>query len=163
MEDSFKVRVDKVFGSLSSSQPLSSSLWSLTDEEIEKRSWNRETDSPADDNEEDADGGSFPTDLDRLFLAGKGKLRLNVENRNPNPNANAMDRRTELEYDLQDLDEDDGEGTSDGGQSSTIQSREAVDHQEEEFEVRNSIGMDCTLDFEVLSLFLPIFLPIFVI
>ncbi|KAL5724485.1 hypothetical protein ACHQM5_007741 [Ranunculus cassubicifolius] len=39
MDDSFKVRVDKVFGSLT---PSSSSLWSLTDEEIEKREWNRE-------------------------------------------------------------------------------------------------------------------------
>uniref|UniRef100_A0A7N0UPN5 U5 small nuclear ribonucleoprotein TSSC4 n=1 Tax=Kalanchoe fedtschenkoi TaxID=63787 RepID=A0A7N0UPN5_KALFE len=37
MEDSFKVRVDRVFGSLSDdSQPLNS-LWSLTDQEIERK------------------------------------------------------------------------------------------------------------------------------
>ncbi|XP_059308383.1 uncharacterized protein LOC132059697 [Lycium ferocissimum] len=39
MEDeSFKARVDKVFGSLSSS---SSSAWSLTGDEVEKKEWNR--------------------------------------------------------------------------------------------------------------------------
>ncbi|KAJ6680333.1 hypothetical protein OIU79_019946 [Salix purpurea] len=56
MEDSFKVRVDKTFGSLSShssaihtQQPSSSlsSLWCLTDEEIERNQWNRDhKDSP---------------------------------------------------------------------------------------------------------------------
>lgn len=40
MEDNFSVRVDKVFGSLTSSSQRS--LWSLTDEEVEKREWNRE-------------------------------------------------------------------------------------------------------------------------
>ncbi|KAF9604871.1 hypothetical protein IFM89_011153 [Coptis chinensis] len=41
MEESFSVRVDKVFGSLS--KPVeSSSLWSLTDQEIRKKEWNRE-------------------------------------------------------------------------------------------------------------------------
>ncbi|PON35513.1 tumor suppressing sub-chromosomal transferable candidate [Parasponia andersonii] len=54
MEDSFKVRVDKIFGSLNSSSsslsatspsPLSS-LWSLTDDEIERREWNRDKPTP---------------------------------------------------------------------------------------------------------------------
>ncbi|XP_073130693.1 uncharacterized protein [Henckelia pumila] len=38
MEDSFRCRVDKAFGSLAATSP---SLWSLTDQEIERREWNR--------------------------------------------------------------------------------------------------------------------------
>ncbi|KAK4354143.1 hypothetical protein RND71_026337 [Anisodus tanguticus] len=38
MDESFRARVDKVFGSLSSS---SSSAWSLSDEDVEKKEWNR--------------------------------------------------------------------------------------------------------------------------
>lgn len=41
MDDSFRVRVDKVFGSLTATSNLSS-LWCLTDDEIEKREWNRD-------------------------------------------------------------------------------------------------------------------------
>lgn len=44
MDDSFRVRVDKVFGSLKTTSNLSS-LWCLTDDEIEKREWNRDTPS----------------------------------------------------------------------------------------------------------------------
>ncbi|KAK4344770.1 hypothetical protein RND71_034946 [Anisodus tanguticus] len=43
MDDSFRVRVDKVFGSLTvGTSNLSSPLWCLTDDEIDKREWNRE-------------------------------------------------------------------------------------------------------------------------
>ncbi|XP_009615549.1 uncharacterized protein [Nicotiana tomentosiformis] len=38
-DDSFRARVHKVFGALSSSAP--SSAWSLTDDEVEKKEWNR--------------------------------------------------------------------------------------------------------------------------
>ncbi|XP_004231955.1 uncharacterized protein [Solanum lycopersicum] len=44
MDESFRVRVDKVFGSLTETSNLSS-LWCLTDDEIEKREWNRDTPS----------------------------------------------------------------------------------------------------------------------
>ncbi|KAL5716449.1 hypothetical protein ACHQM5_018137 [Ranunculus cassubicifolius] len=40
MEDSFKVKVDKAFSSLAPDS--TSSLWSLTDEEAEKKQWNHE-------------------------------------------------------------------------------------------------------------------------
>ncbi|KAK9934265.1 hypothetical protein M0R45_021415 [Rubus argutus] len=50
MDDSFRLRADKVFGSLSAS--LSSSLqpqsspWSVADDEVERREWRRCTDAP---------------------------------------------------------------------------------------------------------------------
>ncbi|XP_051148732.1 uncharacterized protein LOC127263648 [Andrographis paniculata] len=47
MEDSFSVRVDKTFGALrSGGQPsvgVTAALWCLTDEEIERKEWNRDT------------------------------------------------------------------------------------------------------------------------
>lgn len=42
MEDNFRVRVDKVFGALTATAASHRSLWSLTDEEVEKKEWNRE-------------------------------------------------------------------------------------------------------------------------
>ncbi|XP_059294377.1 uncharacterized protein LOC132047362 [Lycium ferocissimum] len=41
MDDSFSVRVEKVFGSLTATSNLSS-VWSLTDDEIAKREWDRD-------------------------------------------------------------------------------------------------------------------------
>ncbi|PON91793.1 hypothetical protein TorRG33x02_123910 [Trema orientale] len=41
MDESFRARVDKVFGSLASSGSSSSSLWSITDDEVERREWRR--------------------------------------------------------------------------------------------------------------------------
>lgn len=149
MEDSFKVRVETAFGSLSSpfSVPLSSSLWCLTDEELEKRPWNRESESPADDDDEDP----FPLDMDRL-LSAKGKLGVDDENRDPNPNPNcnadAGGYCREVDDALQELDDEAGEGTSGRGPSTSCQSREAVHDEEGELDVRSSIGMGCTLDFE---------------
>jgi len=157
MEDSFKVRVERAFGSLSSpcSAPLSSSLWCLTDEELEKRPWNRESESPADDDDEDP----FPLDIDRL-LSAKSKLGVDDENRDPNPNPNCNADAGcyfwEVENALQELEGGAGEGTSGRGPTTSSQSREAVHDEEEELDARSSIGMDCTLDFEVLSLFPPL-------
>ena len=50
MDDvSFKARVEKVFGSLASSSSSSSSLWSITDDEVERREWRRSADTSARD------------------------------------------------------------------------------------------------------------------
>ncbi|KAL3526247.1 hypothetical protein ACH5RR_010903 [Cinchona calisaya] len=94
MEDTFRVRVDKVFGSLTSSSSSdiftpssSSSLWSLSNEEIERKEWKRH--SPPDQQ---------PTPL-------------------------------QLHSDLQELND----------QQIT---------QEQDWDIRSTIGLDCTLDFE---------------
>ncbi|KAM3363350.1 hypothetical protein P3S68_018204 [Capsicum galapagoense] len=45
MDDSFSVRVDKVFGSLTVTSNNLSSLWCLTEDEVEKREWIRDNPS----------------------------------------------------------------------------------------------------------------------
>ncbi|XP_059669920.1 uncharacterized protein LOC132315603 [Cornus florida] len=130
MEESFRVRVDKVFGSLafskSSSSPApSSSLtsqWCLTDEEKERREWNRERDSP---------------DLDHLQPQ-------------PYPSNNRQNRPTRIE-DLSEADEledlsDFEESEDDGNQRSSRQLLRQPD--DLEFDIRSSIGLDPTLDYE---------------
>lgn len=103
MDESFRVRIDKVFGSLSSSSASSapvSSLWSLSEDEIARneRSGEKEASGPS---------NSFP-DIPR-------------QENEPN----------------------DGEE----GQSSGLQ--KPNDYNDEEWEIKSSIGMDSTLDMEV--------------
>ncbi|GAB4848624.1 hypothetical protein Ancab_003331 [Ancistrocladus abbreviatus] len=144
MEDSFSVRVDRAFGCLSTSstsQPLSSSVWCLTDEEIEKREWNRDNDTGDDD-----DDLSFPSNVDGFF--SKEKTPIADEGC-----SDSTDYHEELENDLKQLDNgDDVEGNGRellrGGFPSSRQGGEPDDYDEDEWDVKNSIGMDCTLDFE---------------
>ncbi|KAL8139961.1 hypothetical protein V2J09_005982 [Rumex salicifolius] len=137
MEDSFSVRVERVFGSLSSSaKPLTTpSLWSLTDEEIEKKEWSRDTGIPDD---ADGDGASVPSDVDGFF-ANRNSLPVDKQ-----PRGLGL---KELEDDLQILDE--GAEESVPIQRRSRESDEAgADDENDEWEIRNSIGMDCTLDYE---------------
>lgn len=142
MEDSFSVRVARVFGSLSSSssssKPLTSaSLWSLTDEEIEKKEWIRDTESPDD---ADYDGASLPSDVDGFFADRKS---VADEKR---PRGFVL---KELEDDLQSLDGDESKKSGAVQRRGNGESDEASAKDEnEEWEIRNSIGMDCTLDYE---------------
>ncbi|XP_057485372.1 uncharacterized protein LOC130771725 [Actinidia eriantha] len=104
MDDSFRARVQKAFGSLSASQ----SPWSLADGEVEKREWNRSRNQ---------DDDVKPT-CASSFNGG-------------------------LEDELEDLDEesDDDDDDEDGGEYGDGDDRD-------EWEIRSSIGMDCTLDNE---------------
>lgn len=127
MEDSFNVRVDKAFGSLASSSSSSnsksqslSSLWSLTDDEIEKR--NRETESPL------REDGLFENLLEK-----KKKKAINFSE--------------ELENDLDDLDDEDVE--EEAARASSSEGGKPEDYNDEEWEIKSSIGRDCTLDYEV--------------
>lgn len=106
MEESFRVRIDKVFGSLSSSTDASSSsslnsLWCLTDEEIDRS--DRSGEKVASDSEPQP---SFPENVP------------------------------------EDLSVDEDEGRS------TV-SQKPDDYNDEEWEIKSSIGMDTTLDMEV--------------
>ncbi|EEF49336.1 conserved hypothetical protein [Ricinus communis] len=145
MEDSFRVRVDKAFGSLASATSTStaavppssnlSALWSLTDDEIERNEWNRDKNSPEPETETD------------LFLFKKGSS-------SHNRGKSDVDLRLELEKDLDDLDYDDDElddeQSRDGSSTSSSQlaNRKPDDYNDEEWEIKNSIGLDCTLDYE---------------
>ncbi|KAL4282188.1 hypothetical protein GQ457_03G006880 [Hibiscus cannabinus] len=126
MDDGFKLRVQRIFGSLQSSESSSQpkqrpALWSLSDDEVERREWRRE---PAADREDTLCSSSFDE-----FLKEERKYRSG--------------RRKELEDDL-DNDEDDDE---DGRGSSQSRSRK-IDDYGDESEIRSYIGMDSTLDYE---------------
>lgn len=120
MEDSFNVRVNKVFGSLPT-PAASSSLWCLTDEEIEKREWNRDKGSPVNDDEPKP----YPENLDAFANISKGGSEF----------------KTSLE------DEDDEEDEND--KAGLV---ERDDEPADVWDVRASIGKDCTLDNEVKSI-----------
>ncbi|KAJ4960870.1 hypothetical protein NE237_020780 [Protea cynaroides] len=132
MEDGFRLRVDRAFGTLASSSPSSPalrSLWSLTDDEVERKEWNRCTDSL--NREETPCSSSF----DGFF--GKDRKTSRKESRNV---------REELEEDLEDLDDDDEDEQQSRGSSG--QSADRDGHNQEEWDIRSSIGLDCTLDNE---------------
>lgn len=149
MEDTFRVRVDKIFGSLTSSSaspsPSLSSLWCLTDEEIERREWNRDKESPEPQPEPN-------THASFLENYGEESIRDSKD-----------DYEFELEKDLgyhdDDVEDDDQQL---GGSLSNL--RKPDDYGEEEWEIKSSIGLDCCLDNEVsFSFFLFPFLCIMLI
>lgn len=133
-EDSFKGRVDKIFGSLSSSKssqsPSIAPLWSLTDDEVERREWNRRKDNPDRDDETPC-SSSF----DGLFMKDRkvtAKQSRNVRDKLEDPS------------DDEDEEDDDNEGKRFGSGLS----KRGNDDDEEEWDIRSSIGLDCTLDNE---------------
>ncbi|GKU92901.1 hypothetical protein SLEP1_g6563 [Rubroshorea leprosula] len=125
MDDTFKLRVEKIFGSLRSSTsttPLEQrpSLWSLTDDEVERREWRRDADTT--DRHDMPCSSSFDE-----FLKEERKHR------------NEKNWRKELEDDLEDVD-DDGEGGD-------VRRKNDVDG--DDWSIKSSIGLDRTLDNEV--------------
>ncbi|KAG8365729.1 hypothetical protein BUALT_Bualt17G0002200 [Buddleja alternifolia] len=121
MEDNFRVRVDKIFGSLgnetasslSNSTP-SSSLWCLTDQEKERRKWNRNKEE-----EEEDDEAGVVSDL------GLGDVQEEEEE--------------EDEDEIEEIGEDGGGG---------VDNKRMVVVDEDDWDVESNIGRDCTLDFE---------------
>lgn len=125
MDDSFRLRVEKVFGSLASSpsSSLKSSLWSITDDEVERKEWRRSS-SETSGRDEMPCSSSF----DEYLKKDRG-----------------ISRRTNFGQDeLDGLDEadDDRDEELDG-----LFGRGQDDR--DEWSVRSSIGLDCTLDYEV--------------
>jgi hypothetical protein len=101
MEDSFRVRVEKAFGSLPI--PSSASLWSLSEDEINNN--NRPNPKPKPESE-------------------------------PKPYPTSSGVKPQLQNDL-----DDDENAAGPSKPS--------DYNDEQWEIRSSIGLDPTLDFEV--------------
>ncbi|PRQ54350.1 hypothetical protein RchiOBHm_Chr2g0176501 [Rosa chinensis] len=137
MEESFSVRVSKTFDILDGSSPSatasapSSSLWSLTGEEIEKREWNRDKGSPE------------------------------PQPRPCNPDSNSKDDffGNELEKDLLDLDDDDDDDVEEEEEEDEVVEEQSAkpkpkpkpmpdDYNEEQWQIKTCIGLDCTLDHE---------------
>ncbi|KAL7149717.1 hypothetical protein ABFS83_05G059700 [Erythranthe nasuta] len=131
MEDSFRVRVDKTFGTLggntASSAGVSPSLWSLTDEEIERREWIL-------NNKEEAEGGeSGPSD--RL-------IQLDADLINDLSDCEEDEQEAEAEEEEEEEEEEEDDAIA---PNSVASAETAVD---EYLDVRSNIGRDCTLDYE---------------
>ena len=126
MEDSFKARVERLFGShLFEKVPRSAfpeSSWSVVEGEVEKKEWNRKAGEEHPNREETPLASSYS----ECFSKSSRRPR-NSERR----------RFVEDLEDEEDLEEekDEGEGIED-----------------EERDIRSSIGLDSTLDFEVVDL-----------
>lgn len=135
MDDSFGLRVKNVFGSLGSSQSSSprSSLWSITDNEVERKQWRRCPDTTRRD--ETPCSSSFDEFIKKdRRISRRRKFGKEVED-------------DELEGVDEGDDEDGDEGLDDGPY------RRGQDGQDE-WSIRSSIGLDCTLDYEVNFYFL---------
>lgn len=130
MEDSFKLRVDRVFGSLSTSTSENlNSLWSLTDDEIERKEWNRDKDEPEAEAQQNA------------FFA-------NLRDKKPDSWLGEELEKDILELD-DGLDEEETEACDSLGSSSrSAASVRGEDYNDEEWEIKSKIGADCTLDKE---------------
>lgn len=134
--------MDKAFGSLASSSSYSpsstaassslSSLWSLTDDEIQKKEWNRSKGSPEPEPE------TFPAFFDDRPRGRLGKRPSGF--------------RDDLEKDLEDLDEDEEEEEEEDEPMSRGGPK-PDDYDDEQWEIKSAIGRDCTLDFEVIWYF----------
>ncbi|KAL8229058.1 hypothetical protein R6Q57_013958 [Mikania cordata] len=137
MEDNFKVRVDRVFGSLQSSSSIQSSssslnsLWCLTDEEIERHKWIQDKLDHNKDNDEQIHRLKNPKPYSPFLQSLVAEPSTSDQN---------------MLSDIQELDEDDDDEDDDENRQPDLS--KPVDHSSEEWDIRSSVGMDCTLDNE---------------
>ncbi|XP_011070445.1 neurofilament medium polypeptide [Sesamum indicum] len=130
MEDSFRVRVDKAFGALGGSTPssvgVSPSLWSLTDEEIERREWNRRKEEA-----EERDDG---------VESGSSDVRNQLDS----------DLQDLSDYEEEEEEEEEEDEGVDGEKKRRRRnnSSSAETSVDEYLDVQSNIGRDCTLDYE---------------
>ncbi|KAJ8759403.1 hypothetical protein K2173_006923 [Erythroxylum novogranatense] len=124
-DGSFRLRVEKVFGSLTSSSPqpssLQSTLWSISDDEVQRKQWKRDTTSSASDREHMPCASSF----DELAKDRRRSFRR------------------EMKHDRDELDDRDDDDDEESGSE-----RRRVEAALDEWEIRSSIGLDSTLDNE---------------
>ncbi|RAL38691.1 hypothetical protein DM860_002669 [Cuscuta australis] len=130
MDDgSFRARVHKVFSSLSSSplpiSAVSKPLWSLTDDEVEKRDWNRSKSKLGQDDDNTICSSSF----DGLFKRNRGGRPKGFGDIDCVTGDEDGDKEG-FDDDLEDL-----SGEEDGDRSDFR-------------EIRSSVGLDSTLDYE---------------
>lgn len=132
MEDSFRVRVDKTFGTLGTDAPSSvgvnPSLWSLTDEEIERREWIRNKGEDVVESEPSIGGNQLDSDLrDLSDVEEEGE---DGEQEEDEQEDEAIDFRSKKRQ----------RNNNTGDEATSV---------EEYLDVRSNIGRDCTLDYEV--------------
>ncbi|XP_027153757.1 uncharacterized protein LOC113753726 [Coffea eugenioides] len=152
MEDSFRVRVDRVFGSLVSSSPSNNrnsnhtppssssltSLWSLSDQEIERKEWKRDSpDCPP-------RSPSPPSNLHHPLLSSSSSF---------SPSTAALSlpppHRQHLYPDRGNYDHQDHIRNNEEQEEDNPAGKGHQDHEDgQDWDIRSSIGLDCTLDFE---------------
>ncbi|KAI3916859.1 hypothetical protein MKW98_014320 [Papaver atlanticum] len=139
MDDSFRVRVDKIFGGLDGpggSKPTDSirSLWSLSDAEVEKKEWRKQ--HPPEEEEE-----IIPSSFHQSFIA---------KNDNKKKIKNGFGDFDDDLFDFDDLEDDgeDGDKENPGSSSKQGSNGGGGDGDDDEREIRASMGLDSTLDNE---------------
>lgn len=143
MEDSFRVRVDRVFGSLVSSSPSTTSSnpssltspWSLSDREIERKEWKRDppdhpphSPSPPPNLHHSLPSSSSSSSSAPAALSLPPPYRQNLYS----------------DRDLDDIRNNRQDEEVDNPPGKAHQD----DEEEQDWDIRSSIGLDCTLDFE---------------
>lgn len=134
MEDSFKARVERLFGShLFETVPKSSfpnTSWSVVEGEVEKKEWNRERGEARPGREDTPLASTY----DECFAKSSARSRKS--------------KRRQFEDDIEDIEDAEEE---EKGEEAGEEDGEGVDS--EERDIRSSIGLDSTLDYEVIYLF----------
>lgn len=171
MEDSFRVRVDKAFGSLLASPPSSgtdsrgketsslpmSSLWCLTDDEIQRKEWNRD---PGD--HDFSDSMPYPPNLDGFVFAiantdntaqtvAPSSSQSGPSSSQPGPSSPDLNQQFETDLiDIDDISEDYAEDEDEDEEPNSKSKRQrGGPNDDDESTIRSSIGQDCSLDYEV--------------
>ncbi|CAA6660050.1 unnamed protein product [Spirodela intermedia] len=128
MEDSFKARVERLFGShLFETVPRSSfpdTSWSVVEGEVEKKEWNRERGEARPGREETPLASTF----DECFAKSSARSRKS--------------KRRRFEDDIEDIEDAEDEEKAEAGEE------DGDDVDREERDIRSSIGLDSTLDYE---------------
>ncbi|CAH9052111.1 unnamed protein product [Cuscuta epithymum] len=151
MDDgSFRARVHKVFSSLStppsSNSPALQPLWSLTDDEVEKRDWKRSKSKPGKDDDSTLCSSSF----DGMFKRNRDGLPKGCVDADDLSGEEDGEGEKNGFVDRDDLSgEEDGEGEKQGfDEDIEVLSGEDDGEDADVLEIRSSIGLDSTLDNE---------------
>lgn len=153
MEESFELRVKRLFGSHLFDKVPSSSFsdkaWSVASGDVERHQWNRSSAEEEEDGEESASAfavnrGDIP--CSSAFYDPDGCLADMKSKKKKREEENPRNEKDQIDADIDEIDDEEEEGKGKGG---------GEEGDEDERDVRSSIGLDPTLDHEVCILWNP--------
>nr|XP_023875665.1 uncharacterized protein LOC111988130 [Quercus suber]POE82076.1 hypothetical protein CFP56_41844 [Quercus suber] len=131
VDDSFRARVEKVFGSLASSK---SSPWSLTDGEVERREWRRDSNDTR-DRDDTPCSSAFDQCFKKDQRASRRKLRRELDDQNDDE-----DEQSDRSFGGGDADIDEWEIRSSIGLDPTLDREEEEDEFDKVATGRENVG-----------------------